>query len=152
MRWSGRSTLIASACVWLGAVAEPRDASSGARSVTDSGLAPEQAVCGQPGMAPCPLQRFMRENVAASLARGEDQAIARSLRKVAAIAPGEFALWASIANEGAAAAEQDDTARLRAACTSCHRQYRAQYRTKYRATPIESGYRFFRDLEGSWSF
>jgi hypothetical protein len=151
MRWTGGSRVIGGACVWLATVAEPRDASSGARDLGQA-LVPQQATCGEPGMMPCPLQQFMRENVAAPLARGDDPAIARSLRKVAAIAPSEFALWSAIANEGAAAAEQDDTVKLRAACSSCHRQYRAQYRAKYRATPIGAGYRFFRDLGDSSFF
>jgi hypothetical protein len=95
-----------------------------------------QSTCGQPGLAPCPLQRFMRENVAAPLARGDNKLIAESLRRVEAIAPSDFATWALIARQGAAAAEQGDTAALRSACNACHQAYRAEYRSRYRARPL----------------
>jgi hypothetical protein len=112
----------------------------------------EQTTCGQPGLSPCPLQRFMRERVAVPLARGDGASLARALRKVASIAPDEFAMWATIANQGASAAEQNDTLALRASCNSCHQAYRAEYRAKYRARPIEAGYRFFFEFAGSSSF
>ena len=94
-----------------------------------------QATCGQPGLLPCPLQRFMRENVALPLARGETKSIGVSLRKVATIGPSEFTNWSAIASQGAAAAEQGDTTALRSACNACHQAYRAAYRAKYRAQP-----------------
>jgi hypothetical protein len=95
-----------------------------------------QATCGEPGLAPCPLQRFMRQQVAAPLARGDMKMIAASLRRVAALAPSEMTSWSSIASQGAAAADQDDTKSLRATCSACHEAYRAAYRAKYRARPI----------------
>lgn len=116
-----------------------------------------QATCGQPGLLPCPLQRFMRENVAAPLARGETKSIGVSLRKVAMIGPGEFTNWSAIASQGAAAAEQGNTAALRSACNACHQAYRAAYRAKYRAQPIGPSYGLFFgvaaffDVAAGWS-
>jgi hypothetical protein len=112
-----------------------------------------QTTCGQPGLLPCPLQRFMRENVAAPLARGETKAIAASLRKVATIGPSEFTSWSAIATQGAVAAEQGDTTALRSACNACHQAYRAAYRAHYRTRPIAGSYDLFFDIAaGSSSF
>ena len=102
-----------------------------------------QATCGQPGLLPCPLQRFMRENVALPLARGETKSIGVSLRKVATIGPSEFTNRSAIASQGAAAAEQGSTTALRSACNACHQAYRAAYRAKYRAQPIGRSYDLF---------
>jgi len=111
-----------------------------------------QATCGQPGLLPCPLQRFMRENVAAPLARGETKSIGVSLRKVATIGPSEFTNWSAIASQGAAAAEQGNTAALRSACNACHQAYRATYRAKYRAQPIGRSYDLFFGVGAGRSF
>ena len=117
-----------------------------------------QATCGQPGLLPCPLQRFMRENVALPLARGETKSIGVSLRKVATIGPSEFTSWSAIASQGADAAEQGNTAALRSACNACHQEYRAAYRAKYRAKPISTGsdshrrsYDLFFGVVAGWS-
>src|SRR5215211_4511270 len=87
----------------------------------------QSATCGQAGLPPCPLQSFMRNHVAAPLARGDAKTIAQSLRKVATIAPADWASWSTIALEGVAAAERGDRAALRTACNQCHENWRPQY-------------------------
>jgi hypothetical protein len=94
------------------------------------------ATCGQPGLPPCPLQSFMRNQVAAPLARGDMKAISGSLRKVATIAPPAWASWSATALEGAGAADRGDRAALRAACNTCHQTWREEYKQRYRERPL----------------
>lgn len=94
------------------------------------------AACGQPGLPPCPLQSFMRNEVAAPLARGDMKAISVALRKVATIAPPAWASWSATALDGAAAAERGDRTALRADCNACHQTWREQYRQRFRDRPL----------------
>ncbi len=94
------------------------------------------ATCGQAGLPPCPLQSFMRNDVAAPLARGDMKAISGALRRVATFAPPAWASWSSIALAGASAADKGDRTALRAACNDCHRTWREEYRQRYRARPL----------------
>jgi len=140
MRARSHAAVLFAACVTSAiALGDPGSARGEPRSRESARERVEQATCGQPGLLPCPLQRFMRENVAAPLARGETKAIGASLRKVATIGPSEFTSWSAIASQGAGAAEQGDTTALRSACNACHQAYRAAYRAKYRARPISAG-------------
>src|SRR6516165_3772078 len=82
------------------------------------------AMCGQAGLPPCPLQSFMRNEVAAPLARGDMKTVSTSLRKVATLAPPAWASWSATALEGASAADQSNRAALRAACNNCHQTWR----------------------------
>jgi hypothetical protein len=94
------------------------------------------ATCGQPGLPPCPLQSFMRNQVAASLARGDMKGMAEALRKVATLAPPEFTTWSQLANDGARAAELGDRRALRATCNGCHQAWRQAYRERFRERPL----------------
>jgi hypothetical protein len=154
MRRSSRIATLLGACPVLAAtLVGPGAARSDPSSIDPLHLRIEQATCGQPGLSPCPLQRFMRESVAAPLARGDTKTIADSLRKVATSGPSEFTTWPSIASAGATAAERGDTAALRSACNACHKAFRAEYRAKYRARPLGRGHELFLgDADGSSSF
>jgi len=97
----------------------------------------EQASCGKPGEAPCPLQKWMRANVAAKLADGDMAALAEGLEKAARLVPDPaWSSWVTLAMSGAAAAKKADVAGARASCKGCHDAWREAYRTKYRLRPI----------------
>jgi hypothetical protein len=107
-----------------------------AREAGDHGAAITEAECGKPGLAPCPLQAWMRANVAAPLASNDFALLAASLEKAAQIAPDAgWSSWATSARAGAAAAKKSDVAGVRASCKSCHDAWREKYREKYRARP-----------------
>lgn len=96
----------------------------------------EGGACGRPGKPPCPLQRWMRVRVAAPMARGEHQQLARSLERLVQMnpEPDKWQNWNRFAREGAARAR--DGRDVESSCTRCHRVYRAKYNDKYRERPV----------------
>jgi hypothetical protein len=104
----------------------------------DAEAQPAQApTCGRPGLPPCPLQGFMRANVAAPLASNDGDQLAASLDRVARLVPDPaWSSWVAAAEAGSAAAKRGDTAAARVACRACHDAWRASYRAKYRLRPI----------------
>lgn len=96
----------------------------------------EEATCGSKEN-PCPLQKWMRANVGAPMARGDLPVVASGLEKAAAFAPDpSWTEWASIAKEGAAAAKKGDVAATKATCKSCHDKFKAKYKENFRARPL----------------
>jgi hypothetical protein len=68
----------------------------------------------------------------AKLVRALDaKALAPLLAKTKSMGKPEFANWASMSDQGKAAAEGGDLAGAKATCKSCHDAYRAEYKTKY---------------------
>ena len=82
---------------------------------------------------PCPLQKWMRQNMAPALAAGDNAGLATALDKVAANSPdASWATWSQFAKQGADAAKKGDTAGAKAACKSCHDAYKDKYKAQYR--------------------
>jgi hypothetical protein len=122
--------------LWLGG-----PASQAAESVGERGpgpVAPAQGgECGKPGQPPCPLQDWMRKNVASALASNDAASLSVALEKAAKLAPDPaWATWVSAASSGAEAAKKGDIAGARAACKSCHDTWRETYRAQFRMRPI----------------
>jgi hypothetical protein len=93
--------------------------------------------CGKPGQPPCPLQDWMRKNVAGALAANDTDALSVALDKAAKLTPDPaWASWTSAAATGAAAAKKGDIAGARAACKTCHDAWRTTYRDRFRMRPI----------------
>ncbi len=63
-------------------------------------------------------------------------ALAAAFETMVGFAPGGYTNWASIAHDGAAAARSGDVTAAKAACRSCHDQYKAKYKTELRARKI----------------
>jgi len=96
-----------------------------------------QSACGAPGQPPCPLQSWMRSNVAAPLAANKTEVLAAGLAQAAKLSPDPaWSSWATIAQSGAAAAKRGDIAGARASCKSCHEAWREAYKTKFRLRPV----------------
>jgi hypothetical protein len=99
----------------------------------------QDASCGSK-TNPCPLQKWMQDNVGSKLADGNLAALATSLDKVATIAPDPtWTDWAKFAKDGAAAARQGGdtgTQAAKAACKSCHDKYKSDYKTKFRTKAV----------------
>jgi hypothetical protein len=127
---------VLTAGLWLGGPAGGAAASVGDRGA--GAVTPAQGgECGKPGQPPCPLQDWMRKNVAAPLAANDARALSVALEKAAKLTPDPaWASWSSAASSGAAAAKKGDIAGARAACKSCHDTWRATYRAQFRTRPI----------------
>jgi hypothetical protein len=92
---------------------------------------------------PCPLQKWMRQNMAAAMSSGDMAALATAFDKVAKIAPDATwngadpkANWDAIAKAGLAAAKANDAAGAKAACKACHDGYKDKYKAQYRTKPV----------------
>ena len=82
---------------------------------------------------PCPLQKWMRQNMAPALAAGDNAGLAAALDKVAATSPdASWATWSTLAKQGSDAAKKGDLASAKAACKSCHDAYKDKYKAQYR--------------------
>lgn len=102
-----------------------------------AGLDESAGKCGKPGQPACPLQQWMRKNLAKPLASNDLAAVAASLDAIATRAPDPaWASWATYAQEGAAAARAGDVAKARKACSGCHGEWRKLYRDEYRSRPV----------------
>lgn len=125
-----------------GVSATGEDPASDARPLQlapDAGADGEHAPCGSPGMPACPLQAWMRANVAAPLAMNDLPALANGLERAAKLVPdATWSSWTETARAGAAAARKGDVAATRASCRACHGAWREAYRAKYRLRPIEN--------------
>ena len=95
--------------------------------------APSSVVCGAPGKPPCPLQAWMRGNVAAPLALRDLAKLAQSLDALRALNPDpRWTNWERFASDGARAAREGDASKAQQSCTRCHEIYRARYNELHR--------------------
>lgn len=95
------------------------------------------ATCGEPGLPACPLQSFMRAQVAAPLAQKDMAALAAGLDRVPAMQPEpSWTTWSSFAKAGAEAARKGDVLEVRKSCKGCHDAFRASYRKDFRQRPL----------------
>jgi hypothetical protein len=87
----------------------------------------DAAACDGTKENPCPLQKWMRANMGAPSAAGDNAALATAYDKVIAMLPDpswatkpDGTGWVDISKAGAAAARKGDTAGAKAACKACH--------------------------------
>ncbi len=85
---------------------------------------------------PCPLQRWMRDNMGPAMAAGDLPALAKALDHAAGLSPDASWTWSSIAKTGADAARKGDLAATKASCKSCHEAYKEKYKTQFRTRPV----------------
>lgn len=85
---------------------------------------------------PCPLQKWMRANIAPAITANDTQALARALDRVAAFSPDSSWRWAEIAKTGAEFARQGDMSAARKSCKGCHELYKPSWKSSYRSRPI----------------
>jgi len=108
-------------------------AASGAASGTAK--TPTFPACTPPN---CPLQAWMKTNTAPAMAANDLPALAGAFDKIVKLAPPGYTNWASIAKDGSAAAGAGKIDAAKAACKSCHDQYKAKYKAEMRGRPIPS--------------
>lgn len=95
-----------------------------------------EGVCGKKPLPNCPLQGWMKENTNPAIAAKDFPALATALDKVATFAPAGYTNWASIAKDGAKAARASDLTATKAACRTCHDQYKDKYKKELRTRKI----------------
>jgi hypothetical protein len=99
----------------------------------------QDASCGSK-TNPCPLQKWMQDNVGSKLADGNLAGVATSLDKVATMSPDpSWTDWAKFAKDGATAARQGGdtgTQGAKQACKACHDKYKNEYKTRFRTKAV----------------
>jgi len=123
----------ASASATAGSVATgatPGTAKSAAATAADAGPA-----CGGK-TNPCPLQAWMKSNSNTAVASGDGPTIAKSFEDTVRFAPPGYPNWASISNDGAKAARSGNIEAAKAACRTCHDQYKERYKKELRDRKI----------------
>jgi hypothetical protein len=99
----------------------------------------QDAACGSKAN-PCPLQKWMQDNIGSKMSDGNLDAVAAGLDKVATMSPDPtWTDWAKFSKDGAAAARKggdDGTQGAKAACKSCHDKYKSDYKTKFRTRAV----------------
>ncbi|HEX9296235.1 MAG TPA: hypothetical protein VF881_10380 [Polyangiaceae bacterium] len=102
----------------------------------ESDLAPvapsKDYACGDKGKPPCPMQAWMKANMAPAAANGDPDALAKALDYVSSHSPPGFTEWSKIAKGGADAARKKDVDAAKKSCKTCHDQYKAKYKEEMR--------------------
>jgi hypothetical protein len=92
--------------------------------------------CGKSPLPPCPLQGWMKKNMAPPSEAEDAPALATALEKAATFAPPGYTNWVSIAKDGAKAAKAGDVSAAKHSCKSCHEQYKKKYKAELRTRKI----------------
>jgi hypothetical protein len=92
--------------------------------------------CGKKPLPDCPLQGWMKANTNPPVAAQDFPALAAALDKAVTFAPAGYTNWASIAKDGAKAARAQDMTAAKAACRTCHDQYKEKYKSEMRTRKI----------------
>ena len=102
------------------------------------GAKPFAPACGNPGAKPCPLQAFMRDELARPYAERHLDELGANLNQLAAFNPDPAGWrdWAQLAADAARAARAHGDAETLKACSRCHRRYRAEYLQRFRARAL----------------
>jgi hypothetical protein len=85
---------------------------------------------------PCPLQKWMRANIAPAITANDTQALARALDRLASFSPDASWRWTEIAKTGAEFARQGDMSAARKSCKGCHELYKPSWKSNYRTRPV----------------
>jgi hypothetical protein len=93
-----------------------------------------EPACGAPGKPACPLQDWMRRNLALALAKKDGPALVKHFEEIGRRNPskGQWANWNKFAKDGADAARAGRFSGVITTCGRCHSVYRAEYIIRYR--------------------
>lgn len=100
-------------------------------------------LCGEKGLADCPLQLWMKRNATPAIRDGDTTALADVFDRIALLGPAAdvapaaaYPYWSSIARDGASASRMGDVGAAKAACRGCHTQYRTKYHGELRGLAL----------------
>jgi hypothetical protein len=118
--------------------ASPKPSTSAAAAPSDSAATPAPSgsskfACGSKE-DPCPMQKWMKENVGKAMKAGDKEKVAAGLKFISEHAPPGFDEWKAIAEDGAkkAATNLDEAG---ANCKKCHTTYQEKWRAETRDKP-----------------
>jgi hypothetical protein len=77
---------------------------------------------------PCPLQKWMRDNVGTPMASGELATIAKSMEKARKFGGADMKDWDKLAKKTADDAAANKTDDVKADCKACHDAYKDAYK------------------------
>lgn len=121
------------------ATATPEDAGARAQEPEDAGAEEEEdagACTLADGGSACPMLRFMKNELTDAYAAKNQAAIAAALGRLAKQAPADYTNWRSICDDAAKAAKAGAWPAVKAACRSCHQQYKSQYIAAHRGEAL----------------
>jgi outer membrane biosynthesis protein TonB len=123
------------------APAPPEHPTVAAQPTPTVSVAAATGPCGDKGQTPCPLQGWMEHNLQQPLDAGDLARVAAGLTRVVHFAPDASwnagaAGWDKIATDAAAAAKAGDAARVKQACKTCHKAWRAKYKASFRQRAV----------------
>jgi hypothetical protein len=99
----------------------------------------QDASCGSK-TNPCPLQKWMQDNMGSKMMDGNLDAVAASFDKVATMSPDPaWTDWAKLSKDGATAARKGGdvgTQGAKQACKACHDKYKNDYKQKFRTKAV----------------
>jgi hypothetical protein len=100
-------------------------------------------VCGSPGRPACPLQAWMREQLALPYATRRFDELAGNAVALVAFNPDPkgWRDWDELAQDVARAAKAHDEVQTLRACTRCHHTYRREYLAHYRERALQDARR-----------
>jgi hypothetical protein len=113
------------------ALRSQRPAAAAANAPTSAPVA-----CGEPGMAECPTQHWMKATLQAYLRTHDYKRLAASFEELAAHAPAGYDRWQQMAQSGARAAARQDEDQVRKVCQDCHDQHRTTFRREMRTAQL----------------
>ena len=90
----------------------------------------------------CPLHDWMDKELQGPMDAGDLKKVAAGFEKLAGLAPDPkwndgATGWKKIATDGATAAKAGDAKAAGAACKSCHKTWRKEYKEKFRSKPVK---------------
>jgi hypothetical protein len=92
---------------------------------------------------PCPLQKWMRQNMASANSSGDMAALQTAFTKLATMSPDPSwnggdakANWDAISKAGLAAAKANDVSGVKLACKCCHDVFKQKYKDKFRTKAV----------------
>jgi hypothetical protein len=77
---------------------------------------------------PCPLQKWMRDNVGTPMASGELAVVAKSMEKARKFGGADMKDWDKLAKKAADDATSGKTDAVKADCKACHDAYKDAYK------------------------
>jgi hypothetical protein len=96
----------------------------------DAGAKPAQT-CGDKPLPACPLKAWMQGNSGPAMADKDFAKLVPIFNRIATMGPPGYPNWASISHDGANAATAQDLDGTKAACRSCHDQYKKKFKADY---------------------
>jgi len=84
--------------------------------------------CGEKGEPLCPMQKWMKKNIAKSVSAGDLPSIAKHLQFIADHPVEGYDDWTEMAEEGVKAARADDLKGAKKSCKTCHKAYQKKWR------------------------